>query len=91
MRRAKAAELSPSEEIALRRIAHGIVRPSALKTSDVEHLISLELVSMRGSSLVLAPLGERLLADLPTGNLLAEALKDDEHVAAVAKALGVKL
>jgi hypothetical protein len=91
MGRAKAVELTSSEEIALRRIAYGIVRPAALKTSDLEHIVSLGLVSMRGSSLVLTPRGERLVADLPTGNLLAEPLKDDEHIASVAKALGVKL
>jgi hypothetical protein len=45
MRRAKAAELTCSEEIALRRIGYGIVRPAALDTSDVEHLISLGFVS----------------------------------------------
>lgn len=91
MRRAKAVELTPSEEIALRRIAVGIVRPTALKTSDVERLISLELASMRGGSLALTPRGERLVADLPTANLLADSLQDDENIAAVAKALGVKL
>jgi hypothetical protein len=90
MRRAKAVGLSPSEEIALRRIGFGIVRPGALKTSDVEHLTSLGLVWMRENALGLTPPGERLMADLPTGSLLAQSLKDDEHVAAVAKALGVK-
>jgi len=91
MRRAKAAELTPSEEIALRRIGYGIVRPGVLNTSDVEHLISLGFVSARRSSLALTPSGERLVSDLPTGNLLAQSLKDDKHIAAVAKALGVKI
>ena len=91
MGRAKAVELTSSEEISLRRIAYGIVRPRDLKASDVERLITLSLVSARGSSLILTPRGERLVADLPTGNLLADSLKDDEQIVAVAKALGVKL
>jgi hypothetical protein len=91
MRRAKAAELTHSEEIALRRIGYGIVRPGVLSTRDVEHLISLGFVSARRSSLALTPSGERLVSDLPTGNLLAQSLKNDKHIVAVAKALGVKL
>jgi hypothetical protein len=91
MRRAKAAELTHSEEIALRRIGYGIVRPAALDTSDVEHLISLGFVSTRRNTLALTPSGERLVADLPPSNLLAQSLKDDKHIVAVAKALGVKL
>jgi hypothetical protein len=90
MRRARGVQLTPSEEIALRRIAYGIVRLTSLTTSDVEHLISLGFVSMRASSLILTPNGEQLVTHLPSGNLLTESLKDDEHVAAVAKALGVK-
>ena len=91
MRRAKAVDLTSSEEIALRRIAAGIVRPKDLKTTDVERLISLELVEMRTNALALTPQGERLVADLPTGRLGNLSLKDDPHVVAVAKALGVKL
>jgi len=82
--------LNADQEIALRRIAYGIVRPSALKLSDVQHLISLDLVSTRGKSLGLTSQGERLVADLPAGNLGTESIKDDPHVAAFAKALGVK-
>jgi hypothetical protein len=91
MRRANASELTPSEKITLRRIAYGIARPTDLSTSDVERLVSVGLVSKQGNSLLATPLGERFVADLPTSNLLAEPFKDDKHVAAVAKALGVKL
>jgi hypothetical protein len=63
MRQAKPVELTPSEEIALRRIAVGNARPTVLKTSDLEYLTSLELAAMRGSSLVLTHRGERLVAD----------------------------
>jgi hypothetical protein len=88
--RRSVVELSPGQEIALRRIAYGIVRRSALKTSDVEHLTSLDLAVARGTGLVLAHRGERLVADLPAGNLQTKELIDDPHIAAVAKALGVK-
>ena len=77
--------------MALRRIAYGIVNPRDLKTTDVEHLISLNFVVMRGSTLALTPLGERTVADLPTGRLDEASLKDDPHVVAFARALGVKV
>jgi hypothetical protein len=90
MMRRGAFELSADQEIALRRIAYGIVRRSALKASDVEYLMSLDLVSPRGSGLVLTPGGQRLTADLPAGSLRTEEIKDDPYNAAFASALGVK-
>jgi hypothetical protein len=91
MRRARPPELTPSEEITLRRIGYGIAKPTDLSTSDVERLVSVRVASKQGNSLFATPLGERVLAGLPIRNLLTELLKDDKHVAAVAKALGVKL
>ncbi len=65
MRRAKPVGLESSEQVALRRIAYEIVNPRDLKTTDVEHLISLNLVVMRGSTLALTPLGDELLQTFP--------------------------
>jgi hypothetical protein len=90
MRRPKSG-LIPSEEIALRRVAYGVVRPKDLNTADVERLVLLGLVVVRDRSLLATPRGEHLVADLPTDNLLTGPLKKDKHVLAVAKALGVKL
>jgi hypothetical protein len=74
----------------LRRIAYGIAKPTDLSTSDVERLVSVGVTSKQDNSLFATPLGERVLAGLSIRNLLAEPLKDD-NVAAVAKALSVKL
>ena len=75
----------------MRRIAYGIAKPTDLSTSDVERLVSVGVASKQGNFLFATPLGERVLAGLPIRNLLTEPLKDDKHVAAVAKALSVKL
>jgi len=90
MGKPKEAVLTINEEVTLRRIAHGIVRPSALKQSDVEKLTRLKLVSLRGTALMLTALGERRVSELPRPNLGTEPLRDDQHVATVAKALGVR-
>ena len=89
-KRAPQPALSTDEEVTLRRIAHGIARPRALRQSDVEQLTRFELICMRGTALVLTAMGERRLAESPNRNLSVEPLSDDPGVTAVAKALGVK-
>jgi hypothetical protein len=85
-----AVGLSADQEIALRRVAYGIVRRSGLRASDVAYLISLDLVAARGTGLVLTPRGQRITADLPAGSLRTEEINDDPYVTAFARALGVK-
>ena len=91
MERALLAALSPNEEITLRRISYGIVAARDLNKSDIERLKALALIRRRGSSFVLTLLGEHRVAQLPNNVLGGKPLTSEEHVRAMAKALGVKL
>ena len=91
MERGLFAPLSPNEEITLRRITYGLVGPSDLKKSDVERLKVLALVEAQGNSFALTILGERRVAQLPNNILGGRPKNPDEHVKALAKALGVTL
>ena len=51
--------LSPNEEAALSRVAHGISKPKHLRPSSVERLKMLALVEEREGRIRLTPLGEK--------------------------------
>jgi hypothetical protein len=68
MTRGLLAPLSPSEEIALRRIAHGSIAVDAQATAK---LASLALVERAHTSLRLTPLGRLRFNSLPKAPLLA--------------------
>jgi hypothetical protein len=80
------AQLSPNEEVTLRRIAHEMVGTSDLNQRDVDHLTALELVCVRCKSFALTGLGLRRVAQV--SNHMAGRSGDDEHLAAIAKAFG---
>ncbi len=67
-------QLSSNEEIALRRIAMGLLCEAALRCRDVTRLRRLHLVEARCSRLGLTPLGRKRLETLPR----AGGLRDDE-------------
>jgi hypothetical protein len=64
MERGLLVELSRNEESALRRISIGIYQ-SEMRPRDVARLKLLALVEMRGSAVVLTPIGVRRVAKLP--------------------------
>ena len=85
------APLSPHEEIALRRVAHGIVDPKTLQASHILRLKSLALIKDSKGTLRVTPLGQRRLDALPNTRIALAPADFDEHTAALAKILGVKL
>lgn len=56
------AELTSSEEIALRRITHVATRPNGLTQGHVDKLKSLALIEARADGFVRTTLGERRIA-----------------------------
>jgi len=56
------AELTSSEEIALRRFTHVVTKPSSLTQSDIDKLKSLALIEARVDGFVRTTLGERRVA-----------------------------
>lgn len=56
------AELTSSEEIALRRITHILTKPSGMTQSDIDKLKSLALIEVRVDGFVRTTLGERRVA-----------------------------
>jgi len=82
------APLSPNEELALRRIAHGIAGLREINRREIKHLAALNLIASDGFTVSITKLGEERLTHLP--NVSARMLpKDDATVAAMARALGV--
>ena len=83
-------DLNFDEELALRRIAYGIIQPSRLRLRDVERLTFLGLVEKRGRGLVLTPQGKLRVARLPVRKLDAGPLVEDAYVIALGKVLGTR-
>jgi hypothetical protein len=67
MERGLLAPLSPNEENALRRVAHGISKPKHLRDSSVERLKMLALVEEQNGRIRLTQLGAQRCADGTTG------------------------
>ncbi len=63
MERGLLAPLSPNEESALRRVAHGISKPKHLRGSSVERLKMLALVEEQDGRIRLTRLGAQRCAD----------------------------
>jgi hypothetical protein len=63
MERGLLAPLSPNEESALRRVAHGISKPEHLRDSSVERLKLLALVEEQDGLIRLTELGALRFAD----------------------------
>lgn len=59
MERGLLASLSPNEQTALHRVAHGISKPKHLRATSVQRLKLLALVEERDGRIRLTPLGER--------------------------------
>ena len=89
MNRGLLGALSPNEEVALRRIAHGIVGSNELNKRDVKRLAALDLIVVGEKGIALTELGAARVAKLPRRDTGASP-GGDEYVAAMAKALGVK-
>ena len=58
MERGLLAPLSPNEQTALRRVAHGISKPKHLRAASVARLKRLALVEESGGRIRLTPLGQ---------------------------------
>jgi hypothetical protein len=66
MERGLLASLSPNEQTALHRVAHGITKPTHLRDTSVQRLKRLALVEERDGCIRLTPLGEqRCRAEAP--------------------------
>ena len=63
MERGLLAPLSPNEENALRRVAHGISKPKHLRDSSVERLKTLALIEEQDGRIRLTRLGAQRCAD----------------------------
>jgi hypothetical protein len=63
MERGLLAPLSPNEENALRRVAHGNSKPKHLRDSSVQRLKRLGLVEEQNSRIRLTQLGAQRFAD----------------------------
>jgi hypothetical protein len=63
MERGLLAPLSPNEEKALRRVAHGISKPKHLRDASVERLKLLALVEELDGRIRLTELGAQRFAD----------------------------
>jgi hypothetical protein len=69
MDRGLLAPLSPNEQTALQRIAHGISKPKHLRAASVARLKLLALVEEREGRIRLTSLGmQRCRADVPAGS-----------------------
>jgi hypothetical protein len=89
MDRSVLAPLSPNEELALRRIAHGIAGLRELSKRDVNRLLAFNLIAGDGATVSVTRLGLERLAHLPHGGA-NELPKRDATIDAMAKALGVR-
>jgi hypothetical protein len=89
MDRGLLASLSPNEELALRRIAHGIAGLRDINTRELKQLMALGLIVSDDVSVSITKLGLERVSHLPhTG--AGELPKGDGTIAAMAKALCVK-
>lgn len=66
MERGLLASLSPNEETALRRVAHGISKPKHLRDGTVERLKQLALVEEQDGRIRLTQLGAQRFAGSQT-------------------------
>lgn len=91
MARGLFASLSPNEEIALRRIATGLLGARVLQRSSVTQLKALGLITEHDDFLSLTADGVQRVSTLPNRNLRAAPLNlSDEHVATLAKELDIR-
>jgi hypothetical protein len=91
MNKSPSLVLSPHEEITLRRIAYGAAGTSGLRQYDVVRLMALDLVAKRGDAIVLTSLGESRIARQLTLVAGRDPPSANKEVAAMGKALGIKL
>lgn len=82
-------ELSPKEEIALRRVAQGIVEQNTQSSESIERLKALMLVEGKGEKVVLTELGKARLAGLTRHQRYIDP-NSSEFEAALAKALHMR-
>jgi hypothetical protein len=83
------AQLSPKEEVALRRVAFG--SSQGLPQSHTQRLERLKLIEAVGVSWRLTPLGEKRVSALPKPVKLAKANASDEVARILAKFTRQKL
>jgi len=89
MDRGLLAPLSPNEELALRRIAHGIAGLREINRREIKRLVALNLIVSDDVSVSITKLGLERVTHLPrTGP--SELPKGDETTTALAEALGLK-
>jgi hypothetical protein len=89
MKKGLLAPLSPNEELALRRIAHGIAGLREINRLEIKRLAALNLIASDGITVSMTALGQERLALLPhVGTPLLPT--DDATITAMAKALGLK-
>ncbi|MGQ0582165.1 MAG: hypothetical protein ACT4O6_09540 [Reyranella sp.] len=89
MDRGLAARLSPNEEVALRRVAYGVVEAKILQPGHLTRLRSLALIEDQNGALSITKLGQQRLAKSPVGRLDKSPVTIDDSVTALAKALKV--
>ena len=65
MARGRTAQLSPNEEVSLRRVAIGIAQPADLPARDIAQLMALSLIEEHGAGLRLTSLGRERYLSLP--------------------------
>ena len=82
------AELSPTEEVTLRRAAHGIAE-SSVTAASLERLKLLSLVECKDRMILLTELGKARFAAFSRHQPYVDP-NSGEFTAALAKALGVK-
>lgn len=73
VQRGQVAQLSPNEEVTLRRVAYGESPAGTLRTQDLEQLRRLKLVVDGKDGLQLTPDGRSRFDDLPRALLRADA------------------
>jgi hypothetical protein len=89
MDRGLLAPLSPNEELALRRIAHGIAGLREINKREIKHLAALNLIVSDGITVSMTKHGLNRVTHLPHVGPPAMS-KGDKTTATMAKALGVK-
>jgi hypothetical protein len=73
MARGRTAQLSPNEEVSLRRVAIGIAQPADLPARDIAQLMALALIEEHGAGLRLTPLGRERYLALPKSGAIYES------------------
>jgi hypothetical protein len=80
MARGRTAQLSPNEEVSLRRVAIGIAQPAYLPARDIAQLMALSLIEEHGAGLRLTPLGRERYLSLPNSGAIYDSDRPDVFI-----------